>query len=218
MLNIEKLPVVWFHGTTSDSIIPLSKKQINIVEGRKFTDFWQGFYLTSSYEQAKKMSEERAKKKQAKNGLEKRPAVLAYKLDLNFLDSLSDGKRFSTHDASWAGFVYNNRKGIACSTHVGQFQVYTFDDHNTDLRYQYVYGPVADGNPNFTTALYELEVKGSSFDRFVNGIKPRGILIDQLSFHNNLAANKALHYIGEVMSDVHAKEICSRYPYLSQSR
>lgn len=218
MLNIEKLPIIWFHGTTSDCIIPLSTQQINIAEGRKFTDFWQGFYLTSSYEQAKKMSEERAKKKQFKNSSKTRPAVLAYKLDRDFLDSLPNGKRFSTHDASWAGFVYNNRKGIAFSRHVGQYQVYTYDDHNTDLQYPYVYGPVADGNPDFTTALYELEVKGSSFDRFVNGIKPRGILFDQLSFHNNLAANKALHYIGEVMSDVHAKKICSRYPDFSQSR
>ena len=155
---------ILYHGTIYD--IPDGK--IDLKQGRKYTDFGQGFYLTSSRKQAEKRAVNQYKNlnevyiqvnaKKSKYIQENLiqlgiPVVIPYKIDKNkatkYLNRLSmvgevpvkgdiNIKIFDKISPEWARFVLNNR--------TPKFNNISSLAYNGDGKYDIVIGPVADGH------------------------------------------------------------------------
>ena len=155
---------ILYHGTIYD--IPDGK--ISLKQGRKYTDFGQGFYLTSRRKQAEdwavrqyryfnemyiKVNAEKSKYIQENLIQLKVPVLIPYKIDSNkatkYLNKLSmvgevpvkgdiNIKIFDKISPEWARFVLNNR--------TPKFKNISSLAYNGDGKYDIVIGPVADGH------------------------------------------------------------------------
>lgn len=119
--NFNSFPKEIYHGTSSVNYKSLNEG-VNINLCNHFTDFGQGFYLTSNYIQAKK----HAKKKALLKG---DPLVFVYKIELPRLKREYTGYILNKMNLEWARFIYNNRS----------------KNQNYIHHYDYSFGGVADG-------------------------------------------------------------------------
>lgn len=112
-----------YHGT--DEVVgPIDPRR-----GRRGTDFGQGFYLTPSFDSAKRMALRTARWKGVQRGV-----VLRYAVDESERAFASLKIRsFPCIALDWLRFVVANR-----------FRDATADDHNLDARWDVVRGLVAD--------------------------------------------------------------------------
>jgi len=134
----EELPETLYHGTSSlkNEYISLKDiKKISISRGDPLTDFSQGFYLTSVYEQSLTYARRVAKRhNKISRGI--KPIIIKYRLNIKTIKDFK-GIILSVPDKKWAEFVYNNR--------IGDNRYIYSDFHNINKIYDYVYGHVADG-------------------------------------------------------------------------
>ncbi|WP_176140647.1 DUF3990 domain-containing protein [Halobacillus salinus] len=160
-----------YHGTTNDCAEAIINN-IEINKGRHFTDFGQGFYLTSDYEQAKRRAKNKAE--DSKNKAVS-PAIIKVELNIDLLmGNISAGCVFEEADDEWASFVYKCRI-------YGKTEKKIFHD------FDFVVGPVADGKMRRAIKLFD---KGDmSEQEFRNHIKPTRSLVDQISIHTVPALN-----------------------------
>lgn len=145
-----------YHGSTT------VVKKPHVHRGRKTTDFGQGFYLTTSYEQAERWAVLKQKRDNAKKAI-----VSIYEFDETLLnDATYSVLHYKGPSQEWLDFVVRNRKG--------------FDLH----QYDYVMGPVANDQLYTTISLYE---EGSlSVEAAIIQLKSH-LLFDQLSCHTEKA-------------------------------
>ncbi len=173
-----------YHGTTSNHIDSL-RTGIDFSKCDKHTDFGLGFYVTKDIEQAIKFARFKCNKhnKKEQNKQQKyssyKPKLVAatvcvYKLDLKAVQNLKT-YIFDQADDNWRYFIYNNRIGeekLSCSAGFNQ---------SVPPRYDYVEGPLADGN----MADIELVKFGlMSEEEFLLQIVPIGT---QISVHSEKA-------------------------------
>lgn len=157
-----------YHGTIDVYSNRISDK-IDISVGRHFTDFGQGFYVTSNYKQAVSWAAFKYKDNESKFEQSIKPSVIKFTLDLEFLSKLK-GLMFDMPSDRWAEFIYNCRKA-------GRMD-------RVFHEYDYVCGPLADGK---TAPLVSKLIRGSiTLDEFHDRIKPKNSE-NQLSLHNDLA-------------------------------
>ena len=147
-----------YHGSTVAVRKPI------VTRGRTTVDFGQGFYTTTSYEQARKWAELKRKRISASHAI-----VTEYEV----ADDLFDGRYttlfFSGPTHEWLDFVVANRKG----QHKGHYDL--------------TMGPVANDQLYATIRLYEQGVVTAS--AAIEMLKAH-LLFDQLAFHNQHAANE----------------------------
>lgn len=173
------LPDIVYHGTISvykESLLA----GIDIKRGFISTDFGQGFYTTSNFEQAKKLAHDRARayNKRNRNKSQAMPMVLAYRVNKSKL-SKCRGLIFAYPDEKWKEFVYNNRVGI-------DFSVSKY--YNNDGKYNYVYGCVADSN--ITEMVGYVKRQQITYGDFVDSLKAlKQNDFNQLSFHTSDAVS-----------------------------
>lgn len=167
---------------------------IDIGRGDPLTDFSQGFYLTSIYQQALAFARRMANRFNRHGYTNTIPIIIKYKLDIDRIKQLN-GKIFYSPNSEWAEFVYNNRIGD---------EKYIYSDlHNINKIYDYVYGHLADGKISEIIDFYKEnysyypnnfieKFKGDIFPKYPNNN-------DQLSLHTRHAIN-CLKFL-EVMKD-----------------
>lgn len=152
--NILQLSCFWYHGTTSNSLKTLNT--VNPSKGRPYTDFGQGFYLTSNwfhaYSQACRVT----------NFAEddSTPVVVVFKINTELLNKLN-GSVFLDSDDLWSEFIYKRRV---------ERTMHTLD---------YVFGPVADGN--MSILVRDAKKNKITKSNFMKNICPKG----KHSFPNN---------------------------------
>lgn len=116
-----------YHGSLEKVVVPVLNKS------KKGNDFGNGFYLTSSFEQAHKWAKRNMKIKHNKKSY-----ISIFELkDFNDLNIL----KFKSPNEEWLNFVISNRKGII-----------------RDNKYDLIIGPVANDQVYNTIALYEGEL------------------------------------------------------------
>ena len=148
-----------YHGTFS-----LDIAQPDLSKCRNKTDFGNGFYTTTSVEQARKWAVLRKNRFHTENAY-----IIEYEIDDNILSSREYKIRFfDGATKEWLEFVYNNRKGRETE----QFDM--------------VMGPVANDSLYATLLLYEQGVL--SVAATIEQLKTHA-LFDQLSFHTSKAIN-----------------------------
>lgn len=155
-----------YHG----SILIVRKP--NIRRGRKRTDFGQGFYLTTNFEQARRW----ALLKQQRENTNK-AIVSIFEFDETILDNpIYKVLRYNGPSEEWLNFVVRNRKG------------------ENAYNYDYVMGPVANDQLYATISLYE---KGTlTAEAAIVQLKTH-VLFNQLSCHTDKAVRN-LRYIESI--------------------
>ena len=145
-----------YHGSTMVVHKP------NVKRGRKRTDFGQGFYLTTNFEQARRW----ALLKQQRE-ISTKAVVSVFEFDEAILNSSSyNVLTYNGPTEEWLNFVVKNRK--------------TGTAHN----YDYVMGPVANDQLYATIAMYE---RGSlTVEAAIVQLKSH-VLFNQLSCHTDKA-------------------------------
>ena len=147
-----------YHGST----VAVRKPSVN--RGRPTVDFGQGFYTTTSYEQAKKWAELKGKRTSAPHAV-----VTEYEVADDILQGRYTTLFFSGPTQEWLDFVVSNRKG------------------NGTAAYDLTMGPVANDQLYATIRLYEQGVVTAS--AAIEMLRTH-LLFDQLAFHNQHAANE----------------------------
>ena len=147
-----------YHGST----VAVRKPSVN--RGRPTVDFGQGFYTTTSYEQAKKWAELKRKRTSAPYAV-----VTEYEVADDILQGRYTTLFFSGPTQEWLDFVVSNRKG------------------NGTAAYDLTMGPVANDQLYATIRLYEQGVVTAS--AAIEMLRTH-LLFDQLAFHNQHAANE----------------------------
>ena len=145
-----------YHGSTRVVRKP------NVKRGRKRTDFGQGFYLTTDFEQARRW----ALLKQQRE-ISTKAVVSVFEFDETILNNSSyNVLTYNGPTEEWLNFVVKNRK--------------TGTAHN----YDYVMGPVANDQLYATIAMYE---RGSlTVEAAIVQLKSH-VLFNQLSCHTDKA-------------------------------
>ena len=152
-----------YHGSTVIVQTPEIRKS------EVFLDFGDGFYTTTSYEQAKRWAKIKARRKNLNEGF-----VTVYEFDEEQAFSCLQVNRFESADERWLTFVVNNRKGILCT-------------EITDM----TIGPVADDNVYQSIRLFETGAYDMEYT--VKRLKTE-LLQDQWVFHTNEAVS-FLHFV-----------------------
>ena len=147
-----------YHAST----VAVRKPSVN--RGRPTVDFGQGFYTTTSYEQAKKWAELKRKRTSAPHAV-----VTEYEVADDILQGRYTTLFFSGPTQEWLDFVVSNRKG------------------NGTAAYDLTMGPVANDQLYATIRLYEQGVVTAS--AAIEMLRTH-LLFDQLAFHNQHAANE----------------------------
>ena len=145
-----------YHGST------MVVRKPNVKRGRKRTDFGQGFYLTTDFEQARRW----ALLKQQRE-ISTKAVVSVFEFDETILNNSSyNVLTYNGPTEEWLNFVVKNRK--------------TGTTHN----YDYVMGPVANDQLYATIAMYE---RGSlTVEAAIVQLKSH-VLFNQLSCHTDKA-------------------------------
>ncbi|MBW8350303.1 DUF3990 domain-containing protein [Bacillus sp. IITD106] len=178
--SIDEIPKILYHGTSSNNIESL-KKGIILNIGNKKTDFGVGFYLTGNFKQARGWAISRQKAIMENTGETSAKAVIiSYEVNHEILKELNY-YLFSEANIHWAEFVYGNR--------ALDFNVH----HNQDKKYDFVYGPLADGSQItlLVSKLRRKEIDLAYFFEKIKGIKFPFPKDHQMSFHS-IKAIKAL--------------------------
>lgn len=137
MNKLVHLPQFLYHGTTSQYIYLKDTSKIDFNYGDEFSDFGQGFYLTSIYEQALNWARFKVKlNSRFTTNKIIHPIIIKYKLDVESMLQNCDGIVLAEPNEKWAEFIYNNR--VKSIKSISEF-------HNKDKRYDYIYGHLADG-------------------------------------------------------------------------
>ena len=102
------MPIITlYHGTTHDF------KEIDVLRGKPFKDFGQGFYLSESYEHARSIAFRNRRIEDMRlrvMGNETRLPVFVYEYEFNTLEmDKLNVKRFKTADREWLKFIIANR-------------------------------------------------------------------------------------------------------------
>lgn len=147
-----------YHGST------VAVRKTSVKRGRPTVDFGQGFYTTTSYEQAKKWAELKRKRTSAPHAV-----VTEYEVADDILQGRYTTLFFSGPTQEWLDFVVSNRKG------------------NGTAAYDLTMGPVANDQLYATIRLYEQGVVTAS--AAIEMLRTH-LLFDQLAFHNQHAANE----------------------------
>lgn len=155
--RFERIHKTLYHGTSSKQYHSLMNG-VNISKSSAYTDFGQGFYLTSDFHQASKHAEKRSFKSS--------PVVFVFDVNMEELKQFNS-KIWLTMDREWAGFIYQNRSPKIKVTH----------------HYDYVFGGVADGQLDDLIALMDDDIIG--VDAFYENIA-KYATYDQLSVHNQM--------------------------------
>lgn len=147
VIDLKTLPSIWYYGTHHIRTEGIIERGIDLSKSRARLDFGPGFYLTSNFEQAKRRALAVTmdfNKEQNKNFINHgTPAgltfgtVIVYELDVAFMASHMKGLLFNRTDMDWGEFILGNRSIKA--------EEFGYNDHNRDGRYDWVYGPLADG-------------------------------------------------------------------------
>jgi len=150
--------MIIYHGSDVEVIYP------KILKSNRFLDFGEGFYTTSSYEQAKRWARivSRNKKSQKK---------IVSKYEFNIEEAAEELKiiKFLTPNHEWLHFI------IACR--IGA---------ETGHSYDIAMGPVANDNVYATIQLYETGIL--SEDETIIRLKVEKIF-DQILFHTDQSLN-----------------------------
>ena len=116
-----------YHGST------VAVRKPSVKRGRPTVDFGQGFYTTTSYEQAKKWAELKRKRTSAPHAV-----VTEYEVADDILQGRYTTLFFSGPTQEWLDFVAENRSG-----------------NYNGKSYDIVYGPVANDDVYTTFTLYQ---------------------------------------------------------------
>lgn len=163
ILTLDELPDTVYHGTTTEHLHSLQNIKVNF--GRKDLDFGQGFYTTSTRNQAIEWAKGRVW-----NGYE--PLVLTYKINLGIMKSLK-GIHFASAGDDWVKFIYQHRMEM-------------FNPMN--MTYDYVYGHTADGKTSILVG--DIRNGKKCYDDFKREIYPTECKIfyyDQLFFRTEMS-------------------------------
>lgn len=143
--------MILYHG----SIYLVEKPQL--IKGQRNSDFGNGFYTTTSFEQAQRWAKNRIRRAGVNSGY-----VSVFEYNLNDITDLKI-KTFDKANKEWLEFVINNRKGIA--------ELNEYDIH---------IGPVSDDNVYQTIKLFETGLY--DIDYTLKRLKTE-VLQDQWAFH-----------------------------------
>lgn len=143
-----------YHGST------MVVRKPNVKRGRKRTDFGQGFYLTTDFEQARRW----ALLKQQRE-ISTKAVVSVFEFDETILNNPSyNVLTYNGPTEEWLNFVVQNRK------------------NGTAHNYDYVMGPVANDQLYATIAMYE---RGAlTVEAAIVQLKSH-VLFNQLSCHTD---------------------------------
>lgn len=166
--------MIVFHGTISKHVLRIRFDGISLDRCQPFSDFGNGFYVTTNKEQAVAWAELEAYKKNIKYAEKTMPAVLVFELDEKLFTECK-GIVFDNPDIKWQMFVYNNRIGYNNTEY----------DDNLDKKYDYVSGCLADG---IMYDIYKVKNGTMSKNDFVKTITSIGSQI-------SLNTEKSLKYI-----------------------
>lgn len=147
-----------------------------IALGRPSTDFGEGFYTTTNFEQAKRWAIK--KQKAVKDG--SKAIVNTYEVDDNLLNNPKYNiKKFDSPDEEWLSFVVSCRRSIP---------------HSYDI----VFGAVANDRIYTTITLYEAQVLTA--EETVARLKVDEYF-NQISFHVQIAINELEFIKAEEVTD-----------------
>lgn len=152
--------MILYHGST----LAVETPEIRVSE--VYLDFGNGFYTTTSYEQAERWARIKMRRAAADKGY-----ISAYEFDFEAAFRGTEIRRFTNADRDWLDFVVANRRG-----------------ENTHCTADMIIGPVADDNVYRSIRLFEIGVL--SAEETLNRLKTE-ILQDQWAFHTE----KALSYL-----------------------
>ena len=152
--------MILYHGSTEIVEKPEIRKSSSNL------DFGDGFYLTTSFEQAERWAKVKSKRNHAPVGY-----VSVYAFDYEAAEKQLTYRRFDTADEEWLKFVVDNRRGVS-----------TGDESDFHI------GPVADDNIYQSIRLFETGAYDAEYT--VMKLKTE-ILIDQWALHTE----KALSYL-----------------------
>lgn len=155
-----------YHGST------MVVRKPNVKRGRTTTDFGQGFYLTTSLEQAQRWALLKQRRENSKRAM-----VSVFDFDETMFNDISyKVLQYDGPNEEWLNFVVQNRKG------------------RTFHKYDYIMGPVANDQLYATISLYE---KGTlTAEAAIVQLKTH-ILFNQLSCHTDRAVEN-LRYIESI--------------------
>ncbi|MGG0343734.1 DUF3990 domain-containing protein [Priestia megaterium] len=187
-LKQQQIPYIWYHGTTQFYARDI-RNEIDLEISEPDVDFGKGFYLTSNASQAwirgskKTNLHNMNRNKILKENPGKKipigaPAIVVFELNLETL-SLLNGEIFRKEDENWAKFILGNRSPNELSI---------VPLHNRDRKFDYVYGPMADGYG--LTTLIEEAAETEDISTFLNQIVGKRANFpdeDQLSIHTEAA-------------------------------
>jgi len=151
---------------------------IDLSYSEEKSDFYRGFYLTGDYKQAMRWADRKSRIRPSVL-----PVVLIYECSEKALMGLAH-LRFSAATNEWKEFVYNNRT-LSCDN----------NNHNIDCKYDWVQGPLCDGN---MTDLKLVACGEMTKQEFIN--KNCKSIGQQISFHTE-AAIRLLKLKGVVQND-----------------
>lgn len=178
---------VCYHGTIDLKGLIVRNMGINLSVPMLGSDFGQGFYLTSNYEQVVDWAKKKALDANEINpSIKVKPIILKYHLNTEKLLSLQ-GRVFEDASEQWGRFVIQNR--------LSSKPYY-------ELQYDYAVGPVADGV--MRRLMNMLKEDALTIDEFIKQIEPKGNMTqyNQLSLHSIEAVDcltfKEVEYIEEI--------------------
>ena len=162
--------MVIYHG----SDIPVKKPEI--IAANRFLDFGEGFYTTSSYEQAKRWTQIVSRIRKSE------PQIISY-YDFNLDEAVKELQiiKFDEPSIEWLNFVFACRRG-----------------KETEFKYDIAMGPVANDNVYSTIRFLELGVY--STDEAIIRLKVEKIY-NQILFHTEKALNYLVYIKHENTAD-----------------
>lgn len=159
--------MILYHGTN------VYFEEIDLSKCDDLKDFGKGFYTTTLYDQAVLWAKRKAKR------FGGNPIVNVYEIDDKFMRNKEfQIKAFKKPTKNWALFIVNNRSHSLAD--------FSSELCNRDLKYDIVYGPVADDT--LTTLIKRFEIGFISASTLINEMKyakPN----DQYTFHSVSACN-----------------------------
>lgn len=173
ILSILDLPNTVYHGTISCYKSSFNNG-INLNHNSAPTDFGDGFYTTTQYEQAKHFAIKKTKIYNRRTKNRASPMIITLELNTEKLNHDCNGIVFMAPNEKWREFILNNRVGKS-------FAISNY--HNLDAQCDYVYGMVADAH--IAQLAYSYIDKSISSQDFLNELIPlRDGRADQLSLHS----------------------------------
>lgn len=175
-----------YHGTTLLHSQAIQKK-INCNKSTRVKDFGKGFYITSNYNLAKQTAI-KASNREADD-----PCVLEFKIDEKFYGTTYSILVFDSINSNWLGYILSNKSRNKNNI------IKSFPNYYTEF-YDIVYGPLADGVPNYYALVNEFNnLEGEITDEhkrdFMNAISKSFNFPgnDQFRFNNNEDINNLLN-------------------------